>query len=106
MRVSSDGARVLQAGFPYRMRCTHGSETFTEIAPPAKIASDGSFSTAERFTETHGNVKERFRVDLSGRFAQGGALGSARVRSTRRNKRTGKLLSTCDTKSFSWAAIV
>jgi hypothetical protein len=37
---------------------------------------------------------------------QDGALGTARVRSTRRNKRTGKLLSTCDSKTFSWSAIL
>jgi hypothetical protein len=104
--VSDNGHVVTRTVFPYRQRCTHGSIAYTYVSPSATIKGDGSFAVTERFTQRTGGIVEKFRADVSGRFAGQGARGSIRVRSTRRSKRTGKVVGRCDTKTFSWAAIL
>jgi hypothetical protein len=104
--VSTDGQQVTRTVFPYRQRCTHGSISYTYVSPSAAIKADGSFAVTERFTQRTGRIVEKFTAEVSGKFAGNGATGSIRVRSTRRNKKTGKVVATCDTKSFSWGAIL
>jgi hypothetical protein len=104
--VSNDGGRVVQSVFPYRQRCTRGGASHAYLAPAAVVAADGSFRVTESFSERHGDVKERFSAEVSGRFAPGGGTGSARIQSTRKNRRTGQIVSRCDTGSISWSAIL
>jgi hypothetical protein len=104
--VSSDGQQVTRMVFRYRQRCTHGSISYPYLSPSAAIKADGSFAVTEKFTQRTGGIVEKFKAEVKGKFAGNGATGSIRVQSTRRSKKTGKVVATCDTKSFSWGAIL
>jgi hypothetical protein len=104
--VSADGQQVTRTVFPYRQRCTHGSISYTYVSPAAAIKADGSFAVTEKFTQRTGGIVEKFKAEVSGKFAGNGATGSIRVQSTRRSKKTGKVVATCDTKTFTWGAIL
>jgi hypothetical protein len=103
LRVTLKGTRVGVAIFDYVRVCRKGRFALANVTPGGPIRADGTFALRERFTvRFRGRVRERFRIDIDGRFTAGGVTGSLRVGTVAR--RGGRVIDRCDTGPLTFTA--
>jgi hypothetical protein len=105
LHVNRRATRVGIAIFEYTRVCRRGGIALNNFTPGAPIRPDGTFALRDRFTlRFRGGVRERFRIDVDGRFAAGGVGGT--LRATTVARRRGRVIDRCDTGQLSFAALL
>jgi hypothetical protein len=105
LHVNRAATRVGIAIFDYTRVCRRGGIPLNNFTPGAPIRPDGTFALRDRFTlRFSGGVRERFRIDVDGRFAAGGVGGT--LRATTVARRRGRVIDRCDTGQLSFAALL
>jgi hypothetical protein len=105
LRLNGSGTRVGVAIFDYTRQCRKAAIALNNFTPGARIRPDGTFVLRERFRlPFKGGIRERFRVDVDGRFTAGGVSGSLRVSTVAR--RGGRVIDRCDTGALTFAALL
>jgi hypothetical protein len=86
------------------MQCgPKATSQIVNASPTTKIRPDGSFARNETFTiRWNDGSRERYLVNLTGRFLADGAAGTMRVRSQLRKR--GHRYYPCDSGTVAWAA--
>jgi len=85
LRVAGDGRSLVQAGIEFGLDCRYFRFRFaSDVIPGARIAADGSFSAAQRYTSVVSSTRYRgavahFTATLSGRFGASTVGGSLKV---------------------------
>lgn len=104
LRVNAAGNRIERVVVGYRVGCRsdRGLEE-TNYSPPMAIRPDGTFTHTERFTLRFRDADERVTVVTTGRFVDGGAIGTIRARAVARTRR-GRLVERCDSGTLRWSA--
>jgi hypothetical protein len=104
LRVSPDGKRVrrFNASVPWRCKAPRTSTT-SYYTRSTTIRPDGSFTYDQPFRVTFTDAVERGRIRITGRFVNGGAVGTLEMTATARRK-SGKLIERCRSGKRTWAA--
>jgi hypothetical protein len=105
LRVDRRATRIGIAIFDYVRQCRRSAFRLSNVTPGARIRPDGTFSLRERFPLRYrGGIRERFRIQIDGRFTAGGVGGSLRVTTVAR--RAGREIDRCNTGPLTFAALL
>lgn len=107
LRVGSGGDRITQfvAGSRYDCRRLRPYQE-TNYSPTINIRPDGTFFKEERFKVRFSDVVDSVKVTTTGRFVNGGAIGTWRAQSVSRSRKTGAVVDRCGTGQVLWSASI
>jgi hypothetical protein len=105
LRTGKGGRRVW-ARWAVKTHCRDGiPDRFENITPPARVKGNHSFARHERFTIHFPDITIKYRAFFGGRFTTDGARGKLRLTERIYDRRTGRRLTRCDSRSRSWLAL-